>query len=158
MNKNTHFEPRNKEFFECDCYDKEHLIRAEYSNYIIKYPDGTKHYGRDLNILFSTRIADYDNLYEWNENIFLKFYHKLTWRIKNAFKILVHGEIITEGYFSPCRSLVDTHKNQIENLFGYQTTKNLAKWLDTKADEIKADYERDCAEYYKNIPGAVESD
>ena len=43
--------------------------------------------------------------------------------------------------------MVDTKESTVENLFGYETTKNLAKWLDTKADEIKADYEADLAEW-----------
>lgn len=151
------FKPRDKEFFECDCYGKDHLIRAEYSKSEFDYKDGTKTTDRDLYIVFETRLADYDNVY-FSDNKFLRFMKRHFWRIKTAFKILVSGEIKTDGYFSPCRSLVDTHKNEIETLFGYQSTKNLAKWLDTKADEIKADYEKDYADYYKNIPGAIESD
>jgi len=157
VNKNLEFEPRDKEFFECDCYDKDHLIRAEYSKYTIKYPNGDTSTDRDLNLVFTTRYADYDNVYI-SDNTILRFIHRWAWRFKKSWQILITGEIKLEGYFSPCRSMADTHRNEIENLFGYQTTKNLAKWLDTKADEIKADYEKDYADYYSKIPGAVESD
>ena len=150
-------ELRDKEFFECDCHDRDHLIRAEYSKYIIKYPDGTISTDRDLNLVFTTRYADYDNVYG-KDNRFIQMKDRWVWRIKKAWQILWTGEIKSEGYFSPCRSMADTHTNEIENLFGYKTTKDLAKWLDTKADEIKADYDKDSADYYKNIPGAVESD
>lgn len=151
------FIPRDKEFFECDCYDKDHLIRAEYSKYTITYPDGTTSTDRDLNLVFTTRFADYDNVYG-SDNRFIQMKDKWVWRFKKIWQILVTGEIKLEGYFSPCRSMADTHKNEIENLFGYKTTKDLAKWLDTKADEIKADYEKDYANYYKNIPGTIEPD
>jgi hypothetical protein len=140
------WEPRKKEFFECDCYGKDHLIRAEYSEFILRYKDDTTHKDRDLDICFETRLADYDNVHLM-DNKFIQFKDRWIWRIKHAFKILFKGEITTEGYFMPCRSLVDSHKDRIENLFGYQTTKNFAKWLDTMADKIKADYEQDMKDY-----------
>ena len=153
----TEFIPRDKEFFECDCYDKSHLIRAEYSKYTITYPDDTTSTERELNLVFTTRFADYDIVYA-KDNRFIQMKDRWVWRFKKMWQILVTGEIELEGYFTPCRSMADTHKNEIENLFGYKTTKDLAKWLDTKADEIKADYEKDYANYYKNIPGAIDAD
>lgn len=142
------FEPRNKEFFECDCYGKDHLIRAEYSKWITEWKDGEKTSERDLNIIFETQLADYDAV-SFRDNKFIKFKDRCIWRIKHAFKILAKGEITTEGYFSPCRSNVEMKAESVENLFGYETTKNFAKWLSVKADKIKADYDKDVEEYYK---------
>jgi hypothetical protein len=141
-------EIRDKEFFECDCYDRDHLIRAEYSKYLIKYPDGSTSNDRELNILFIIRASDYDNTYR-SDNKFMQVKDRLVWRIKKIWQILFSGEIKTEGYFVPCRSLTDTNVNEIENIFGYETTKNFAKWLDTKADELKADYDADLINYNK---------
>ena len=132
-------EPRNTEFFECDCHSPEDLIRAEYSEYVHEFTDGTSQRDRDLNITFQTRLADYDT-YRLDVNFMLRFWSKLVWRIRNSVKILVSGEITTSGYFIPCRSFVDSKNNTVENTFGYDTTKNLAKWLDTKADKIKEDH------------------
>ena len=140
------FVPRNKEFFECDCYSKGDLIRAEYSINTITFKDGYTHNNREISIIFETNLSEYDQI-GISEKFFSELWTRIKWRIKYAFKILISGEIKTEGYFLPCRSLVDSNKNKVENLFGYQTTKNLAKWLDTKADEIKADYEIDLLNY-----------
>ena len=142
----SEFEPRNTEFFECDCYGTNDLIRAEYSKWVWKNSDGTESNDRELNITFETHLADWDK-YDIRANFLVKFWQKFSWRIRNAFRILLTGVITQRGYFSPCRSLVDRKESTVENMFGYQTTKNLAKWLDTKADEIKADYEADLVKW-----------
>jgi hypothetical protein len=143
------FEPRNTEFFECDCHDRDHLIRAEYSTWISDYlKSGEKIFERDLNIAFEVQLTDYDNIYI-KDNKIVQFKDRCIWRIKHAFKILIHGEITTQGYFSPCRSLINTKGPNVEQLFGYETTKNFAEWLSVKADEIKADYDKDIGEYNK---------
>ena len=147
MKKNpVKFEPRDTEFFECDCHGTNDLIRAEYSQWIWKHTDGTQSNDRELNISFETHLCDWDK-YDVQANFLVKSWQKFIWRVKNACKILFTGSIIAHGYYSPARSLVDTKESTVENLFGYETTKNLAKWLDTKADEIKADYEADLAEW-----------
>jgi len=125
---------RHKEFFDCDCYSKDDLIRAEYS--ISDYRKDEFIY-RELIIIFETYLADYD--YDLRS----KFFKRVAWRIKHAFKILFTGIIKTEGFFIPCRSSIDINSDPIEGVFGYKTTKDFAKWLDETADIIKKDYEKD---------------
>lgn len=139
---------RNKEFFECDCYDKDDMIRAEYSEWIWTHKDGTSSNDRDLDITFTTKLADYN---QTSFDGFIGWFKRMWWRIRKSLLILFTGEITTEGYFMPCRSLVDSKKEAVENLFGYETTKNFAKWLDTMADKIKADYEQDLKDYEKKV-------
>ena len=145
MSKNE-FIPRNKEFFECDCFGKDDLIRAEYEIDDWTPSDGLTRTFREINITFETSLADYDATY-YKDNILIKFKDKLFWRIKHAFKILFTGKITTEGYFQPCRTWVSEKETPIEHEFGYETTKNLAKWLDTKADEIKTAYDEDLKKF-----------
>jgi len=57
----------------------------------------------------------------------------------------------------PFRSNVDSKREEIEHIFGYQTTKNFAKWLDTMADKIKADYEQDLKDYEKTVKNKQKS-
>ena len=144
----TEFVPRNKEFFECDCHGSDDLIRAEYDIEDWTPKGGQTRIFRELNITFKTRLADYDTTHP-KDNILIRFKDKLFWRIRNAFKILFTGEITTEGYFMPCRTWISEKENPIEHEFGYETTKNFAKWLDTKADEIKEAYDKDLKEYYE---------
>lgn len=141
------FKPRLKEFFECDCYDKDHMIRAEYEIDQWTPKDNITRSFHELNITFTSVLADYQDSY--NSNWFLRKKDQIIWRIKNAFRILRTGEIKTEGYFTPCRSWIDEKDNPIEGQFGYQTTKNLAKWLDTIADKIKDAYEKELEEFRK---------
>lgn len=140
-------QPSRTEFFECDCHDRDHLIRAEYSEFISNYKDGTFHVDRDLNIQFVVYTGDweYDGM---KDNFIKRKWNRLRWRIKKATRILFYGRFEVDGYFVPCRSLVDSHKQSIEWMFGYETTKNLAKWLDIMADKIKIDYEHDLVKYY----------
>jgi len=150
------FTPRNKEFFECDCYDKDHLIRAEYEIDEWTPKDGITRKFHELNITFTCNLADYDNVYG-KDNRFIQSFDRFIWRIKNAFKILQTGEIKTEGYFSPCRSWIDTKNNPVEGEFGYETTKNLATFLNVTADKIKAGYDEDLKEYQESQQKAKEN-
>jgi len=144
MSKIPVLEPERTEFFECDCFDKNDLIRAEYSVFARDSKDGNSVAERDLNITFSTQLADYNSVWDYG---FIAWWKKIWWRIRNACRILFTGVIRTEGYFQPARSYVDTKDKKIERLFGYDTTKSLAKWLDTMADKIKKDYEEDEKNY-----------
>lgn len=144
MTKIPVLEPTRTVFFECDCFDKNDLIRAEYSEFKLDSKDGNFHIDRDLNITFSTQLADYNSVWDYGIIAWCK---KIWWRIRNACRILFTGVIRTEGYFQPARSYVDTKNNKIERLFGYENTKNFAKWLDTMADKIKKDYEEDEKNY-----------
>ena len=146
MNKN--FIPRNKEFFECDCYDKDHIIRAEYDIDDWTPGDGVKRTFRELTLTFSTKLADYNYTYQTGISGWFK---RMKWRIRYSFKLLFTGEVETEGYFNPCRSWINEKENPVEGQFGYQTTKNLAEWLSTKADEIKEAYEQDLKDYHNKI-------
>ena len=141
-------EVRNIEFFECDCYDKGDLIRAEYSEWIWKNKDGTSHRDRDLDITFTTKLADY---HQTSFDGFIGWFKRMWWRIRKSSLILFTGEVTTEGYFMPCRSLVDSKKEEIEHVFGYQTTKDFANWLNTMADKLKADYEQDIKDYEETV-------
>lgn len=142
------FVPRNKEFFECDCYGKDHLIRAEYDIDEWTPNDGITRKFHELTVVFTTHLADYN--YTYQTGIF-GWFKRMKWRIRYSFKLLFTGEVETEGYFIPCRSWIDTKDNPIEGQFGYTTTKNLAKWLDTKADEIKEAHEQDWKEYNEKM-------
>lgn len=142
------FIPRNKEFFECDCYDKDHMIRAEYDIDEWTPKDGITRTFHDLNITFTSVLADYQDA-NYNDNWFIRKKDQVIWRIKNAFKILWTGEIKTEGYFTPCRSWIDEKNNPIEGQFGYKTTKDLATFLSVTADKIKDTYEKEWEEFKK---------
>lgn len=142
------------EFFECDCYGKDDLIRAEYSEWIWKTKDGTSQKDRDLNITFTTKLADYD---QTSFDGFIGWFKRMWWRIRKSLKILFTGEVITEGYFMPCRSMVDSKNEEIEHIFGYQTTKDLARWLDVMAEKMKADYEQDLVDYEKEVKNKQKS-
>lgn len=138
------------EFFECDCHDKDHLIRAEYSEYTFDYKDGTSHIDRDLNINFTVCNGDWESTGYKDSFLEIKW-SKFVWRIKNASKILFTGSISVDGYFIPCRSLVSSKDNTIERLFGYETVKKLANWLNVMADKIKKDYEDDVVKYGQEV-------
>lgn len=148
------FEPRPKEFFECECHGKDDLIRAEYDVDEWRSKDGTIQVFRELHITFTTRAADYHSTYR---DGFIGWLKRMKWRIKNSFKILITGEIRTEGYFSPCRTFVNEKENPVEGVFGYETSKNLAKWIDTMADKIKEDFDRDYKEYLEKLNSNVEA-
>ena len=154
MKQKNEFVVRNKEFFECDCFGKDDLIRAEYEIEDWTTKNGETHTFRELTIVFTTKLADYNAT--WRTG-FSGWFKKKIWRIKKAFEILFRGEVETEGYFMPCRTWVDQDDNPIEGQFGYETTKNLAKFLNTKADEIKEAYERDMKEYQESQQKAKEN-
>ncbi len=118
------------QIFECDCQSRDDMIVARLSNWEFKGKDFTE-LEKDLTIEFVTYLKDYN----YYDNVF----KRLFWRIKNSLKILFIGEIRTVGYFMPCRT--SNSEEDIEKIFGYQTTKDLAKWIDSKADEIKEFYE-----------------
>jgi len=117
---------KDVEIFECDCQSRDDLIIGKVNTW--DYKDD---WGKDLTIDFITYLVDSN----YSDNLI----KKLFWRIKNSLKILFTGEIRTEGYWIPSR--VYNSKDDIERIFGYETTKNFAKWLDEKADEIKLFYE-----------------
>ena len=144
MTKIPVLEPDRTEFFECDCFDKHDLIRAEYSEFILNSKDGNSNIERDLNITFTTRLADYNAVWDYG---IVAWWKRMGWRIRKSCSILFTGVVETEGYFIPARAYINTKDGKIERLFGYQTTKDFAKWLDTMADKIKKDYEEDEKNY-----------
>ena len=140
------FKPRHKEFFECDCYGKDHLIRAEYEIDEWTPKDGITRKFHELTIVFTTKLADYNSTYQ--TGIF-GWFKRMKWRIQHAFRLLFTGEVETEGYFIPCRTWIDEKENTIEGQFGYKTTKDLATFLNVTADKIKEAHEKEWEEFKK---------
>jgi len=121
---------KSVEVFECDCQSRDDLIIARMSTWEFKQKDFTE-LEKEIIIEFVTYLMDYN----YSDNIF----KRLVWRIKNSLKILFTGEIRTEGYWIPSRAY--NSKDNIEQIFGYEKTKELANWLNKKADEVLEFYE-----------------
>lgn len=137
---------KNVEYFDCDCHDRDHLIRASYET----WPNKNQISSREIMIEFRTSVTDDALTYQGYHPIYNLYVRFLT-RIKLALRMLFLGKINSYGYFIPCRT-IESEDYTVENIFGYQTTKNLAKWLDIKSDELKRDFDADMAKYNKKIP------
>lgn len=133
----------NTKYFECDCFDREHMIIARYDEFTTKFKDNTSFVDRSIILEFQSELNENFDINE--TNLLKRLIKKIIWRIKNSFKIMFYGRIKTIGYYVPCRSVFDNNKDNVENLFGYKTTKELAGWLNDNAEKIKNEYE-----LYKN--------
>lgn len=85
------------EIINCQCYDRDHLLIAEYVK------DSSI---EELYFNFVVRAADY----QYSFNIF----KRLWWRIKTALKVLFLGEIKMEDTFILMQKQIGSSKENIE--------------------------------------------
>jgi hypothetical protein len=129
------------EFFECDCGDRDDLIIAHKE--LWRFGEKDENTEIDITLEMITSKGDWESFSfkSWN-NIFIRFFQKLIWRVKEAIKILFIGKVIVRGYWMPCRTESD---NDSIRLTGVENTRKLGEWLINAAKEAE--------EFYKDTKG-----
>jgi hypothetical protein len=122
------------EFYECDCHDRDDMIIARRNLYIYDNPKWNT--DMDISLEMVTSTGDWEKIH-YSDNIFIKFFNRVWWRIKKATSILMTGKIIHQGNWMPAR--IDYEKN---SLVGTDELRRLGKFLVESADKIEEFYSK----------------
>jgi hypothetical protein len=125
----------DREYFECDCHDPEHIMRVEHLK--SKDEDGDI-FLDELSFNFRTLIGDWEANYslgkyttDFNYAIheWANKFRRMKWRFKMAFRILIKGNFQLHDQWIPERRGADDMRGQSE-------MSKLLLWLAEKHIEI----------------------
>ena len=115
-----------REYFECDCHDRDHLIRAVQDKAM---NDNNEVVYEEISLRFLVKTGDYEYTRS-QSNRFMNFFRRWRWRFKTAFHILFVGWFELEDEWCPERRGADMVRCKKE-------LQKLIEWLAKKHIELE---------------------
>jgi len=114
----------DREYFECDCHDGDHVIRATHLKVTGKKDDV---FVDEITLKFCVRTGDWERVYGTNK--LKNFYRRVEWRIKTAVRILFIGHFELYDEWIP-------ERRYAEQIRGKKELKKFTEWLAKKQIEL----------------------